>query len=114
MSLSDERHVLDVLEVGQVRLPQRVPGVDRLKELQQFVAQFRQDSATKEAAKLLGLASGIPSTFEGRLTERLFGLMRGRVIYELRRNRDDAILEPLFVTEAKVLLETLVGLGELF
>ncbi len=93
-------------------LPPNVPPVASLVELQAFLKAFRSCAATKVAGELLQLDASTP-LFSDALKERLFGLGRNRVRYELETNAQ-AILEPLFIVEAKVLLETCTGNGDLF
>jgi hypothetical protein len=95
-------------------LPRQVPAYNDLKELKNFVTSFVQSTSTKPAAKLLGLTIAEPRNFRDNLKERLFGSARGRILYDLTNYPDDALLEPLFITEVKVLLETVSGNPQLF
>ena len=50
-----------------------------------------------------------------RLTTRLFGEAEGSVLYELEQeNNPNALVEPLLITEMKVLLEVLSNNDRLF
>jgi hypothetical protein len=95
-------------------LPKELPNYVDLKELTNFVSTFVNSATTREAAKLLGLTTSEPSDFRARLKEQLFGLARGRVLYDLVHHPTEALLESLFITEIKVLLETITKNYRLF
>lgn len=95
-------------------LSKEVPAYQNLKELNHFVKTFVNSGSTREAAHLLGLTTTEPSDFRARLKERLFGLARGRVVYDLVHHPTEALLESLFITEVKVLLETVTKNYHLF
>src|SRR5205807_3844382 len=89
-----------------------VPAMKDLKELTKFVEAFK--SATPSAAVELQLDSVTEEAFEIGLLQRLFGAAKGCVITDIKTNAEDALLEPLFITEVKVLLETATNNSELF
>jgi hypothetical protein len=88
------------------------PTVAALKELLNFVDHLQTDSGTRLATQLLKISTP-GQDFLARLQERLLGLgpaSESRAVSEA----EQAILEPLFVTETKVLLETCTGNYSLF
>jgi hypothetical protein len=95
-------------------LPEDVPAYQDLKELTNFVTTFVNSASTREAAKLLGVTMAEPPDFRARLKSRLFGNARGRVVYDLVHHPAEALLESLFITEVKVLLETVTKNYRLF
>jgi hypothetical protein len=95
-------------------LPEDVPAYQDLKELNNFVKTFVNSGSTREAARLLGLTAAEPLEFRARLKEQLFGIARGRIRYDLVHHPAEALLESLFITEVKVLLETITGNYRLF
>lgn len=95
-------------------LPDHVPDYGALKELNNFVRTFVNSSSTREAAALLRLGTQEPADFRSNLKERLFGAARGRIVYDLQNYRNEALLESLFITEVKVLLETVTRNPHLF
>lgn len=95
-------------------LPLEVPPYNSLLELKNFIEAFASKSSTHDAAMLLGLTGNEPPDFRARLKERLFGSARGRVVYDIQHHPDEALLESLFITEAKVLLETITKNHRLF
>lgn len=101
---------------GQVfaSLPADVPAYQDLKELNNFVKTFVNSGSTREAARLLGLTTAEPPDFRARLKEQLFGIARGRIVYDLVHHPTEALLESLFITEVKVLLETITQNHRLF
>jgi|GEM_PF-2115180 len=102
LAWSDELS-LDVLK----DLPENVaPPMSELKELNAFLHSFRQCRSTRAAALELNLDKVSAASFRERLLQRLFGDAKGSVISDVRQGSEDALLEPLFITEIKVLLET--------
>lgn len=91
-----------------------VPAMTVLEELNAFLTAFRNDPITSDAAKVLGFSSVTPVSFENNLKRRLFGMGRGSIVADLRNYRDDALLEPLFITECKVWLETVTNNDKIF
>ena len=104
----------DLNEQSFASLTTEVPAYHELKELTNFVKTFVNSGSTREAAQLLGLTTAEPSDFRARLREQLFGLARGRVVYDLVHHPAEALLESLFITEVKVLLETITKNYRLF
>src|SRR5262249_43959873 len=82
-----------------------LPGIEQLTELNAFVDAFKTGQTTSAAAIELGLEK-IDSSFKDHLKERLFGQAKGRIVTDIINEDPDALIEPLFVTEVKVLLET--------
>jgi hypothetical protein len=82
-----------------------VPPLDELRELNTFLEAFRQGDATQKAAVELGLDKVSAGQFQSALLQRLFGASKGCIVSDVRKGDDDALIEPLFVTEIKVLLE---------
>lgn len=91
-----------------------VPAVQNLLELSTFIQAFRQGAVTACAGEVLGLNNVAAPAFENRLRHRLFGQVRGCVLFDLQNHADDALVEPLFITEAKVLLEEATRNPDLF
>jgi len=83
-----------------------VPSMSDLQELNTFLEAFKRGRATSAAAAELNLHNVAPGQFRTRLLQRLFGASKGCIVSDIRRNDADALLEPLFITEIKVLLET--------
>lgn len=86
--------------------PDTVPAMNELKELQTFLQAFNQGRGTKAAAVELGLNRLNENLFRTRLLQRLFGTTTGSIVSDIKNNNADALLEPLLITEMKVLLET--------
>jgi hypothetical protein len=95
-------------------LPQGIPAYGALRELNGFVRAFTNSPSTCAAAALLGLGAQEPAGFRDNLRERLFGNARGRIVHDLRHYPGEALLESLFITEAKILLETVTNNPHLF
>jgi hypothetical protein len=95
-------------------LPLEAPKYHDLKELRHFVHTFVNSNSTREAAQVLGLTVEEPTAFRANLIERLFGTAKGRVRYDLVNHPEEALLESLFITEIKVLLETITKNHRLF
>ncbi len=91
-----------------------VPAMQDLKELDAFLTAFKNCRVTREAADVLGFSKVTPVSFLNNLKRRLFGMGRGSIILDLRDDRNDALLEPLFITELKVWLETVTGNDKIF
>lgn len=105
----------DNLNIDHLRnLKPPVPSYDLLVEIKNFIESFVQGPSTNAAAKLFGLELRPPPNFIDALEERLFGAAQGRIVYDLQHHPDEALLEPLFITEVKVLLETVASNTELF
>jgi len=83
-----------------------VPPVSELKELNNFLKAFCEGRATKAAAAELNLHNFDPDVFRVELQQRLFGTAKGSIISDIRKSDADALLESLFITEIKVLLES--------
>jgi hypothetical protein len=83
-----------------------VPAMSDLKELTTFLREFKQARSTRAAAVELNLDKVSPGSFRERLLQRLFGTAKGCIVSDVKNAREDALLEPLFITEIKVLLET--------
>lgn len=91
-----------------------VPPIKDLLELTAFIKAFEQGSATQAAAKELKIDTVSPNLFNSKLIQRLFGTTKGCVVTDIENNDPDALLEPMFITEAKVLLETATQNAEIF
>ncbi len=91
-----------------------VPAMNELAELNAFLTVFKNGEATQAAAAELNLDKVSPSQFRTKLLQRLFGAAKGCIVSDVRRNDDDALIEPLFITEVKVLLETATQNIELY
>jgi hypothetical protein len=83
-----------------------VPAMNDLKELTTFLGVFKQARSTKAAASELNLGNVTHGSFRERLLQRLFGNAKGCVVSDVKNDSEDALLEPLFITEIKVFLET--------
>jgi len=83
-----------------------------LQELNKFIEAFK--GATQSAATELRLDSVSPRVFQTRLLQRLFGSSRGCIVTDIKGHDEDALVEPLFITELKVLLEAATNNNELF
>jgi hypothetical protein len=90
-----------------------VPEFSDLLELNAFLGTFETASSTRRAASSLGIRVK-PAAFLENLRQRLFGMSAGSVTGLLRAGGENALIEPLFITEAKVLLETATGNPVLF
>lgn len=91
----------------------RVPATKDLRELDAFLNAFKRGQTTRVAAEVLKL-DNISNQFQNRLLQRMFGAAKGCIVSDLRKNDPDALLEPLFITELKVLLETVTPGIDLF
>jgi hypothetical protein len=97
-----------------ISLPQQVPAYGSLRELNSFVRAFVDNVSTRDAARLLKLGTQEPRGFGDNLKDRLFGTARGRIVYDLQQHPNEALLESLFITEVKVLLETVTNNPHVF
>lgn len=91
-----------------------VPAMQDLLELNNFLEAFKKGEGTKAAAAQLRLDALNSVQFRTRLQKRLFGAAKGSVVTDIKKNETEALLEPLFITEIKVLLETATQNGDLF
>lgn len=82
-----------------------VPAMNELRELNVFLETFKREDATRAAAKELKLDRVNANQFRNDLLQRLFGAAKGCIVSDIKKNDDDALIEPLFITEIKVLLE---------
>lgn len=88
-------------------LPENVvPAINDLKELTTFLNAFKQARSTRAAAVELNLDKVSAGSFRERLLQRFFGTAQGCIVTDVRKDTDNALLEPIFITEIKVLLET--------
>ena len=92
----------------------KVPPVEVLNELNAFLEAFMQGRATSAAAVELNLHNVTPAQFRNQLLQRLFGSSKGCIISDIKKSDPDALLESLFITEVKVLLETATQNIEMF
>ena len=83
----------------------KVPALNELRELSNFLEVFKQEDVTKAAAVELKVSQVNAKQFCDHLLQRLFGTAKGCIVSDVRKNDDDALIEPLFITEIKVLLE---------
>lgn len=81
---------------------QSAPPMSALTELTTFIEAFRKVTVTKFDFNLISAAR-----FHDQLGQRLFGKTKGGVIYDIKEKDPDALVEPLFITELKVLLDML-------
>jgi len=91
-----------------------VPAMADLTELNTFLSAFIKGEATSAAATELNLDKVSPAQFRTKLVQRLFGTAKGCIVSDVRKDDSDALIEPLFITEVKVLLETATQNIELF
>jgi len=91
-----------------------VPAMSDLTELNTFLRAFNKGEATRAAASELNLDKVSFSQFRTKLLQRLFGAAKGCIVSDVRKDDNDALIEPLFITEVKVLLETATQNIELF
>jgi hypothetical protein len=92
-------------ELGTIR--SALPPVERLAELNNFVDSFAASALTSSIAECHGFKEIIKSrlyrnTLQQRISDNVIG------------GRDKALIEPLFITEAKVLVEVMTGQDNLF
>lgn len=105
----------DLNPAAILQLPKNaVPPIKDLHELSAFREVFRTSGATKAASRVLKLDEVSDGSFRSHLLQRLFGSAKGSVIADVKDRPKDALIEPLFITEIKVLLETATGNGKLF
>lgn len=98
-----------------LQLPKNVvPDMKDLHELSAFREAFKTSEATRAAWHVLRLDEVTDSKFQSNLLQRLFGAAKGSVVDDVQDRPKDALLEPLFITEIKVLLETATGNDKLF
>src|SRR5262249_50720260 len=75
-----------------------VPSLDSLTELPNFIEAFKTSTLFSAVPELLGLNAAFPSDlYENALQQRISD--------NVSRGERGALIEPLFITEAKVLLE---------
>lgn len=103
----NENLTYEKLRAAAERIPQNAAQLDRLKEISHFVKTFSESELTKGVAAVLNLGSYFPSNdYRDTLLERLNSNLQG--------GPGGALIEPLFITEAKALLEVLTGRTGLF
>lgn len=84
-----------------------IPSVDKLSELNNFVNAFSASPLTGEIAAKHGMRELI--------RQPLFrNTLRQRISDNLSDGPEKALIEPLFITEAKVLVELITGQDDLF
>ncbi len=98
-----------------------LPPLAKLHELKHFLQAMHANPATRRAAKMLDLPDPALGDYEPRMRKfnaalgnRLFGMQRGAIVYDLIHHPDDAVNESLLITELKVLLETLTENSRIF
>jgi hypothetical protein len=97
------------------------PAFGEMKELNCFIAAIRQaykhqdeDNPLYDFGRLL-TSERVQHTYVDRLTNRLLGQDEGSVLHDLEQeNNPNALIEPLLITEMKVLLEVLSSNDRLF
>jgi hypothetical protein len=92
-------------ELEALQQVRKSPPRSQMEELNEFVRQFTSCKQTSYAAELLKLDAVNDSEFRDMLDARLFAANERGLIEMLRTRPDDALIEPLFITEAKVLLQ---------
>lgn len=84
-----------------------IPLNDKLRELNHFAKTFSQSKLTAVVASELGMDRFLNgSGFRDALRQRLYDNLEG--------GKDFALIEPLFITEVKALLESMTGRNNLF
>lgn len=101
-------------QVLRTLTPAMLPAKAQMRELNTFVDAFIANEATRGSAEILGIAAVKDSRYVDRLRARLFGQARGSIIRDVREDPNNALIEPLFITEIKVLLEVATGNAALF
>jgi hypothetical protein len=99
-----------------LRKPQRSLGAGDLLLLRGFVDAFESTPHTRVIAEALGITpTSVNTTVARRVVELLFGDKSAWTRSQTTRELDDhALLEPFFVTGAKVLLQEATGNPDLF
>jgi hypothetical protein len=98
-----------------LRMPRRSPGASELLLLRGFVNAFWSTPHTRAVAEALGITPTSVDTHADDVVERLFGDQSPWARSQATREVDDhGLLEPFFVTGARVLLEKITGNGDLF
>jgi hypothetical protein len=92
----------------------QVPSFGELDELNNFIRALTNGEKTKKAARELGIPEINGQLYQQALRQRLFGNGKQSIISQIKRGDRDALLEPLFITEVKVLLEFVTRNSELF
>jgi hypothetical protein len=90
------------------------PPMDKLEELRAFRRAFATAETTKATSAELGLDGVTDAQFQTRLRQRLFGAAEGSIVSDVKERPEDALLEPLFITEVKVLIEAATSNPKLF
>lgn len=89
------------------RLKDKLPPIKKLLRLNHFVKAFSQSPLTNRVAAELHLMENLSkSTFRDTLENRLSDNLEG--------GQDKALIEPLFITETKVLIELMTDRLDLF
>jgi hypothetical protein len=102
-------------KLAAVVLPPEPTDLSALTHLQAFVAAFESEPAARKAAKALGLTPAkLNLHLRDQIHNRIFGAQGPWAASRDTGLRDDALLEPFFITEAKVLLEEVTGNRALF
>jgi hypothetical protein len=105
----------DVLRA--IEVPAQPRPLETLKHLTSFIGAFQSDPASRKAARALGL---VPASLNVELRDRIHNELFGPgSAWNAVRNADReqehrSLLEPFFITEAKILLEHLTGNHDLF
>lgn len=102
-------------KLATVVSPPEPIDLSSLTYLRAFVAAFDADPAAKKAAKALGITpTKLDLHLRDQIHNRIFGTQGSWTAAQAAGMRDDALLEPFFITEAKVLLEEVTGNRSLF
>jgi hypothetical protein len=83
------------------RLQVKMPQLSELKELSNFVKVLQSSKFGKESAEALNITGVFPSTRYG-------DVLRQRISDNVAKGKNRALIEPLFITEVKVLIEMAV------
>jgi hypothetical protein len=86
---------------------QHLPELDKLEEMNHFITTFNNSNLTAVVAKQLGISSHFPGT---RYRDKLMQEYSNKIAEGLEK----ALIEPLFITETKVLLELITKTPDLF
>jgi len=102
-------------------LDNNLPSFDEMKELNCFITaikeafQKQKESNPSFDVDRILVGDREKSTYVDRLANRLLGDAEGSILHELEQeNNPNALVEPLLITEMKVLLETISNNERLF
>lgn len=107
---------LDMEALRALRKPESPTDLSKLEMLNGFVDAFEATTLSRKVARALGISrAALTPTLRNRIHERLFGPQGMWAASQAKgAAAEDALIEPIFIVEAKTLLATVSGHHDLF